>query len=165
MSTNSLVFPQPKQADKIVIQGLQNVLTSTYGVYLATHNYHWNVEGPQFVSLHSLFEQQYNALFQAIDVIAERIRALGDYALPFEGDNIVQALKSISNALNKETDANARGHRMVQNLLVLNEEAVTACQTAKHAAQKAEDDETENLMVERITAHQKALWLLRSNLK
>ncbi len=155
MTTQSLVFPQPKQADKVVVQGLQDVLTSTYGVYLATHNYHWNIEGTQFVSLHGLFDQQYNALFQAIDVIAERIRALGEYALPFEGDNIVQALKSISNALNKETDANARGHRMVQNLLVLNEETVAACQKAKHSAQKVDDDETENLMVERITAHQK----------
>lgn len=160
--TNPVTLHQPKQSNNPVNMALQNVLTSTYGLYLATHNYHWNVEGENFVSLHKLFDEQYNELFKSIDNIAERIRALDDYALPFEGDNLVKILSTTSNALNKETNANARATRMVNNLMTLNAEVVTACQAAKKSAQKAQDDETENLMVERITAHQKAMWMLRS---
>lgn len=160
--TASVTLHQPKQSNNPVIEALQDVLTSTYGLYLATHNYHWNVEGTNFSPLHKLFDEQYNELFESIDGIAERIRALDDYALPFEGDNLLSILKTTSNSLNKETDANARADRMVHNLMTLNEAVVKSCQTVKKYAQKAQDDETENLMVERITAHQKAMWMLRS---
>ncbi len=148
-----------------VAQALQNVLANTYGLYLATHNYHWNVEGKRFALLHNLFEMQYNDLFQAVDVIAERIRALGDYALPFEGDSIIKLSKMTPNSLNKETDADARADRMLHNLIALTMDVVTSCQLAKEEAQEEDDDETENLMVERITAHQKALWMLGSSVK
>jgi starvation-inducible DNA-binding protein len=156
---------QPKHANNVVAQTLQSVLANTYGVYLATHNYHWNVEGKNFVSLHTLFEGQYNELFLAVDRIAERIRALGDYALPFEGENVVQISRMTSNALNKETAADDRAERMLQNLIELNESVVKSCQASKKVAQNVRDDESENLMVERITAHQKALWMLQSALK
>ena len=156
---------QSKHSNNAVSQTLQNVLANTYGVYLATHNYHWNVEGSQFVALHTLFEQQYNELFLAVDAIAERIRALGDYALPFEGENVVQISRMTSNALNKETAADDRADRMLQNLIELNEAVVKSCQISKNIAQNVSDDETENLMIERITAHQKALWMLSSALK
>lgn len=154
-----------KEATTPVSKSLQNVLASTYGLYLATHNYHWNVEGPQFVDLHKLFEEQYNELFQAIDVIAERIRALDAYALPFEGKEIMNMLKTVSNAMNKDVDAKARATRMVHNLIEMNESVVESCQFAKNEAQIIVDDETENLMVERITIHQKALWMLKSIIK
>ena len=158
----SVTLHQPKQSNNPVTEALQDVLTSTYGLYLATHNYHWNVEGENFFPLHKLFDEQYNELFQAIDGIAERIRALDNYALPFEGDNLLKILKTTSNTLNKETDANARAVRMVHNLMTLNEAVVKSCQSAKEASVKAHDDESENLMVERVTAHQKAMWMLRS---
>ena len=158
----SVTLHQPKQSNNPVTEALQDVLTSTYGLYLATHNYHWNVEGENFFLLHKLFDEQYNELFQAIDGIAERIRALDNYALPFEGDNLLKILKTTSNTLNKETDANARAVRMVHNLMTLNEAVVKSCQSAKEASVKAHDDESENLMVERVTAHQKAMWMLRS---
>ncbi len=148
-----------------VAQTLQNVLASTYGLYLMTHNYHWNVEGSNFVPLHTLFEGQYTALFLAVDTIAERIRALGEYALPFEGKDIVQISTMTSNALNKETAAHDRAERMLHNLIDLNETVIKSCQASKKAAQNTHDDETENLMVERITAHQKALWMLQSTAK
>ena len=112
-----------------------------------------------------MFEGQYNELFEAVDVIAERIRALGDYALPYEGDDILESSKMTSNALNKETDTGSRAERMVLNIMNANEGAVKNCQSAKKASKVAQDDETENLMVERITAHQKAIWMLRSTLK
>jgi starvation-inducible DNA-binding protein len=154
-----------KEPSSAVSKSLQNVLTDTYGLYLATHNYHWNVEGAQFVNLHKLFDEQYNELFQAVDIIAERIRALGDYALPFEGDEIVDILKTTSNAMNKETKADARAVRMVHNLIEMNESVIKSCQFAKNEAQVIVDDESENLIVERITAHQKALWMLKSIVK
>ncbi len=162
---NSLPFIHPKPTDTQVAQRLQDVLTRTYSVYLATHNYHWNIEGVQFVALHGMLEQQYRALFLAIDEIAERIRALGSYAQPFDGENIIHALQSISNVLAKECDINVRADSMVENLIVLHESAVKSCQSAKDAANQIDDDETENLMVERVTAHQKTLWMLRSILK
>jgi starvation-inducible DNA-binding protein len=144
---------------------MQDVLANTYGLYLATHNYHWNVEGAEFLTLHKLFEKQYLELFEAIDVIGERIRAIGDYALPFEGEDILRNLKMVSNALNKEQDANDRAIRMVHNLIGLQEELIKSCQIAKDEACDIDDDETENLMVERITAHQKQLWMLKSVIK
>jgi starvation-inducible DNA-binding protein len=160
MKTHQLV-----QSKNYIANSLQGVLASTYGLYLMTHNYHWNVEGERFYPLHKMFEDQYNELFQAVDVVAERIRALGDYALPFEGEDILESSKMVSNALNKEADSGSRAQRMVMNLMNANEEAVKNCQAAKKAAQGLQDDETENLMVERITAHQKAIWMLRSSLK
>ena len=163
--TISLALSAPQSSINPVAKELQAVLASTYGLYLVTHNYHWNVEGVNFYPLHKIFEEQYNELFQAIDKIAERIRALDDYVLPFEGDQIVQITRMTSNALNKESDANARSDRMVYNLMTLNETVVKSCQSAKEEAQKQLDDETENLMVERITTHQKAMWMMRSILK
>lgn len=149
----------------IVADSLQDVLASTYGLYFATHNYHWNVEGKNFAPLHQMFDAQYNELFVAIDSIAERIRALGVYALPFEGESILQLSKLTSNPLNKETAAGDRADRMVHNLIGLNEAIVMRCQVSKKVAQAAHDDESENLLVERITAHQKALWMLKSVVK
>ena len=159
------IYVSPLQSDSKVTAKLQKVLAGTYGLYLATHNYHWNVEGANFSSLHLLFSGQYNELFQADDVIAERIRAIGDYALPFEGENVLQLSKLTSNPLNKEKEANARAVRMIRNLIDLNVKLVEICQSAKSTAVKFSDDETENLMVERITAHQKALWMLNSTVK
>lgn len=160
--TNSIVMHQPKQSNDSVTLALQDVLSSTYGLFLSTHNYHWNVEGGSFVPLHKLFEGQYNELFEAVDEIAERIRALDEYALPFEGSDILDVSKLTSNALNKETKADERASRMVHNLVMLNQAVVEKCQYAKDVSRKANDDETENLMVTRVTVHQKALWMLNS---
>lgn len=156
----------PEQASdlstKSVADHLQQVLADTYGLYLMTHNYHWNVEGSNFVALHALFGEQYNELFLSIDQIAERIRALGEYALPFEGDSLLHISKMTPNALNKETDPDQRANRMIYNLMKLTDAVVQSCQSAKEEAQDNEDDESENLMIERITIHQKALWMLGS---
>lgn len=156
---------KPVESSNAMNKSLQTVLNNTYGLYLETHNYHWNVEGENFFSLHKLFEEQYNNLFKAIDVIAERIRALDFYALPFEGDEILKVLKTTSNAINKETDPNARATRMIHNLIEVNEKVIISCQAAKTEAQGTSDDESENLMVERITSHQKAVWMLKSTAK
>lgn len=164
MST-SITLHKSTQINNPVADCLQDVLANTYGLLLMTHNYHWNVEGKQFFPLHKMLEEQYNELFLAVDLVAERIRALNEYALPFEGENIVQNLKMISNPLNKETDAQLRSERMVHNLIDFNEAIVKECQIVKKTCLDAQDDETENMMVERITKHQKAMWMLRSTLK
>lgn len=154
-----------KESTSAVSESLHNVLADTYGLYLATHHYHWNVEGPHFANLHRLFEEQYNELFQAVDVIAERIRALGAYVLPFEGKDIGDVFKAAHSVINKETGADAKAVRMVHNLIEMNKSVIESCQFAKNEAQVIVDDESENLMVERITAHQKALWMLKSIVK
>ncbi len=160
---NALVtLHQPKTSDNPVAAALQKTLADTYGLYLATHNYHWNVEGPNFLTLHAMFGEQYNALIAAVDDIAERIRALGDYALPFEDDGIMRLLKSTSNPLNKEADAKDRAMRMVHNLIMLHQAVLASCKATAEISDDADDDATENLMVERITYHQKALWMLTS---
>ena len=154
-----------KTAPNPVAQALQGMLKDTYALYLATHNYHWNVEGHQFVGLHTLFETQYNELFTAIDTIAERIRALDVYALPNHYEEVLKALQSLSNPLNKDTAKGDVADRMVRNLLELNEKVVTSAQAVKKATEKNGDDETQDLMVERIQVHQKACWMLRSVIK
>lgn len=159
------VLIDTQQSNKKVTQALQSVLISTYCLHLATHNYHWNVEGANFVPLHGLFEKQYNEQFKALDAIAERIRALGTYALPFEEENITEIFKVIANPIKKESNADPRANMMVQNLVVLTNAVIKRCQSAKDAAIDTQDDETENLMVERITAHQKAIWMLESTAK
>lgn len=145
-----------------VAQALQEVLKETYSVFLLTHNYHWNVEGPQFVSLHALFEQQYTELFQAIDVIAERIRALGDYALPHYYEEILSGLQQVRNPVGREKDKTAVSERMIHNLIEVNNRVVEAAQAAKQAAARAGDDESQDLAIERISVHQKTLWMLNS---
>ena len=154
-----------QEKHNVVAVSLQKVLAGTYGLYLTTQTYHWNVEGDLFVPLHSLFESQYNDLFKTVDVIAERIRSLGDYAMPFDDARILEIAKTTSNPLNKEKDATSRSKRMVHNLVDLNEDVIVLCQSTKKEAQDIQDDETVNLMVERITVHQKALWMLNSILK
>lgn len=148
-----------------VAAALQGVLKDTYALYLATHNYHWNVEGHNFVGLHTLFETQYNELFMAIDTLAERLRALDVYALPNHYEDVLKAFLSLSNPLNKATNKGDVADRMVQNLLELNAKVVDSAQAAKRAAEKAGDDETQDMMVERIQVHQKASWMLRSIIK
>lgn len=154
-----------KVAASPVAAALQGMLKDTYALYLATHNYHWNVEGQNFVGLHTLFEQQYTELFTAIDTIAERIRALDVYALPNHYEEVLKTFLSLSNPLNKATDKGEVADRMVRNLLDLNGKVVESAQVAKRAAEKSGDDETVDLMVERVQVHQKASWMLRSIIK
>ena len=142
-----------------VAAALNDVLRETYKLYLTANHHHWNVEGPQFVSLHTLFEEQYTEMAEAIDEIAERIRTLGEYALPFDGQgDIVADVKAPLG----EKDGNARAKKMVEQLIALNESVVKSLEIAKDAAADADDNESEDLTIGRITVHQKALWMLKS---
>ena len=145
-----------------VAKALQEVLRSSYSLFLATNNYHWNVEGHRFHALHVMFEEQYRELFEAIDEIAERIRGLEVYALPFEDGDIIKHMVGLKNPLTEEDKAEERADMMVANLIKLQEQVINDCQNTKKKAVDANDEETEDLMIARIQVHQKATWMLKS---
>ncbi|MFO7188755.1 MAG: Dps family protein [Pseudomonadota bacterium] len=143
---------------KEIAEGLSRLLADTYTLYLKTHNFHWNVTGPMFSTLHQMFEEQYTELAAAVDLIAERIRALG---FPAPGSYKEYArLSSI-----KETEGVPSAEEMIQ-LLVDGQEAVT--RTAREVfkiAERANDQPTADLLTERMQVHEKTAWMLRTLLE
>ena len=140
-----------------VAQGLSKLLADTYAVYLKTHGYHWNVRGPNFSSLHALFMEQYTEMWNAIDDVAERIRALGEFAP--QGYRAFANLSSISDG-NPESPAEA----MLSELLTDHESLIATARAALPAAQEAGDEVTVSLISDRLTAHEKHAWMLRATL-
>lgn len=141
-----------------ISQGLSKLLADTYTLYLKTHNFHWNVTGPMFQTLHLMFETQYTELALAVDVIAERIRSLGVYA-PGTYKQFV-ALSSI-----KEEDGIPKAQDMIR-LLVEGQEAVVRTARSLYASvEKANDEATADLLTQRIQLHEKTAWMLRSLLE
>jgi starvation-inducible DNA-binding protein len=148
-----------KAADREKIaNGLSRVLADTYTLYLQTHNFHWNVEGPMFNTLHLMFMTQYTELWTALDAIAERIRSLGS---PAPGTNTrFAALTSIQQA-----DGVPEAMEMVR-LLVKGHEAVARTARAVFpVVEKARDESTADLLTQRLQIHEKTAWMLRSLLK
>ncbi|MCK6454322.1 MAG: DNA starvation/stationary phase protection protein [Alphaproteobacteria bacterium] len=143
---------------KAIAQGLARVLADTYTLYLKTHNFHWNVTGPQFNTLHAMFMDQYTELWGAVDLIAERIRALGHPAPGSYRD--FSRLSSIAEA----AGVPAAGDMLKQ--LVAGHEAVA--KTARKVfplAEKADDQPTADLLTQRLQVHEKTAWMLRSMLE
>lgn len=151
--SNATPAKSPKLAAALKIS-----LADSYTLYLKTQNYHWNVTGPHFPALHALFETQYNDLFLAVDLIAERIRVLGDKA-PGSFKSFL-SLTTLSEAKEK---IDAKG--MVKDLLDSNNAIVKQLTKALEAAQKEGDEVTVGLIVERITQHEKNSWMLASTLE
>jgi len=148
-----------KEADRAKIsQGLARLLADTYTLYLKTHNFHWNVTGPMFQTLHLMFEQQYNELALAVDLIAERIRALGHYA-PGTYKEYVK-LGSI-----KETDGVPKAEQMVRLLIQAQEAVVRTARSLLPIAEDANDQPTLDLLTQRMQIHEKTAWMLRSLLE
>ena len=148
-----------------VAEALQGLLKDTYALFLLTHNYHWNVEGPKFVSLHTLFEQQYTEMFAAIDEIAERIRALDSYALPNHYDEILQSVAKLSSPVVKVKNKDEAADMMIANLLTLHQNVVKSAQAAKSIADDVDDEESEDIAIGRVQIHQKSIWMLKSIIK
>lgn len=144
-------------SNKPVIESLKKVLADSYALALKTQNYHWNVEGENFNGLHKLFEAQYNEIDAAIDVIAERIRALGEKS-PGTFAAFTK-LKSIPDA-----DSDLDGYAMVKDLYKSNQMMVDTLKAAFEKSDKAGDEGTSDLYVGRMRAHEKAAWMLRSTL-
>jgi starvation-inducible DNA-binding protein len=140
---------------KAIADGLSKLLADTYTLYLKTHYFHWNVTGPMFQTLHLMFETQYTELALAVDLIAERIRALG-YPAPGSYSAYAQ-LSSIP-----ETTEVPKATEMIE-LLVEGQEAV--CRTARSiypAVAKVSDEPTADLLTQRLQLHEKTAWMLRS---
>ncbi len=141
-----------------IADGLSRTLADTYTLYLKTHNFHWNVTGPMFQTLHLMFETQYNELALAVDAIAERIRAL-EFPAPGTSSEYAK-LSSIS-----ETEGVPKAEEMIA-LLVEGQEAVA--RTAREVfavADEANDEPTADLLTQRLQIHEKNAWMLRSLLQ
>lgn len=140
-----------------IINALKNVLADSYALYLKTQNYHWNVEGPFFKTLHLMFEEQYNDLALAIDNIAELIRGLGEKTpATFKTFQDITSIK----------DGNERllANQMLEELIADQDVMVTTLEAALHAAQKADDEVVIGALVDRMTVHRKNKWMLKSSL-
>ncbi len=143
---------------KAIADELSKVLADSYILYLKTHNYHWNVTGELFHSLHEQFEHQYTELADAIDEIAERIRALG-YRAPGTFKEFHQ-LTSI-----EEDTEEPEALEMVRRLALGNEQVLRTAREALKPANEAEDEATIDLLTERLKVHSKTAWMLRSHLE
>lgn len=140
---------------KTIAAALSRVLADTYTLYLKTHNYHWNVTGPQFNDLHAMFMTQYTELWNAVDLIAERIRSLGHFA-----PGSYRAFSDLSSI--KEEDGVPPATKMLENLLGGHETVARTCRDAFPAAEKASDQPTMDLLTQRLQVHEKTAWMLRS---
>lgn len=141
-----------------IAEGLSRVLADTYTLYLKTHNYHWNVTGPQFRSLHLMFEEQYRELWAATDLIAERIRALGRFAPGTYAE--YGKLTSI-----QEDNSVPSAEQMVKNLVKGHEQVVKTARDLFKVASDAGDEVTADLMVQRMDASEKTAWMLRATVE
>jgi starvation-inducible DNA-binding protein len=141
-----------------IAQGLSHLLADTYTLYLKTHNFHWNVKGPMFQTLHLMFEAQYNELALAVDLIAERIRALG---FPAPGTYSEYAkLSSIA-----ETPGVPEATEMIRLLVEGQEAVVRTARALMPQADAAGDEPSADLLTQRMQVHEKTAWMLRSLLE
>jgi starvation-inducible DNA-binding protein len=138
--------------------GLSRVLADSYTLYLKTHNFHWNVTGPMFQTLHLMFETQYNELALAVDLVAERIRALGVTA-PGTYKQFAQ-LSAI-----KEDDGVPEAYDMIRRLVEGHETVARTAREVFKAAEAASDQPTCDLLTQRMQVHEKTAWMLRSLLE
>jgi starvation-inducible DNA-binding protein len=147
-----------KKDREAIAEGLSRLLADTYTLYLKTHNFHWNVKGPMFQTLHLMFEAQYTELALAVDLIAERIRSLG-----FPAPGTYKQFAALSSI--KETDGVPTATAMIK-LLVEGQEAVAkTARSVFPVVDKANDEPTADLLTQRMQVHEKTAWMLRSLLE
>ena len=146
-----------KEDRENISSGLARLLADSYTLYLKTHNYHWNVTGPQFNTLHMMFETQYTELALAVDEIAERIRALG-----VKAPGSYSEFAKLTNV--EEGDGNETAEEMIRQLAIGQETVVRTAREAFPAADAANDEPTADLLTQRMQIHEKNAWMLRSML-
>jgi starvation-inducible DNA-binding protein len=144
--------------DKAVIEALEKLLADTYTLYLKTQNYHWNVTGPSFNSLHTLFQAQYEDMILANDLIAERIRALGEKA-----PGSFKAFLKITDIT--EENGTPKATEMVKNLAKDQETLIASAKALLEAAEAVGDEPTVDLAIGRQEVHQKNHWMLKAHLE
>lgn len=141
-----------------IAKGLSRLLADTYTLYLKTHNFHWNITGPMFQTLHLMFETHYNELALAVDVIAERIRSLG---YPAPGTYLqFTKLSSI-----KEDDGVPGATEMIRLLVSGHEAVAKTARSVFPVSDEAHDEATADLLTQRLQIHEKTAWMLRSLLQ
>ena len=145
-----------EQRQKIAA-GLSRLLADSYTLYLKTHNFHWNVTGPQFNTLHTMFEEQYTELAAAVDEIAERIRALG-----IKAPGSYSAFTELTSIEEGSGDENAE--EMIRQLVIGQETVARTAREAFPAAEAASDEPSADLLTQRMQIHEKNAWMLRSML-
>jgi starvation-inducible DNA-binding protein len=143
---------------RAIADGLARLLADTYTLYLKTHNYHWNVTGPMFNTLHLMFETQYNELALAVDLIAERIRALGH---PAPGS--YRAFSRLSSI--QEEEGLPAAEEMIRQLVIGQETVVRTAREVFPTVDRANDEPTADLLTQRMQIHEKNAWMLRSMLE
>ncbi len=140
---------------KAIAEGLSRLLADSYVLFLKTHNYHWNVTGPMFPALHTMFEEQYTELFTAVDDIAERIRSLGEFA-----PGSFSAFEKLTQI--KEEEGQPDAQAMIRNLVLGQEAVVKTAREIIKIADEANDEPTLDLLTQRMQIHEKNAWMLRS---
>ena len=148
----------PEAERKEIANGLSRVLADSYTLYLMTHNYHWNVTGPMFQTLHTMFEEQYTELATAVDEIAERIRALG-----FPAPGTFTDFQELSSIRIEQGVPSAE--KMIKELAKGQEAVVKTARKVFPACEKANDEPTADLLTQRMQLHEKTAWMLRSLLE
>lgn len=145
----------PEETRRETVEGLSRLLADTYALYLETHGFHWNVTGPMFQTLHTMFMTQYTELWQALDVIAERIRALGEYA-PANGAELAR-LSRIEQATGVPDALD-----MVRRLVAGHEAVIRTARDVFVVAERGHDQVTADVVTQRLDVHEKTAWMLRS---
>jgi len=157
--SNSIQIGIPEKQRQAISNGLSQLLADTYTLYLTTHNFHWNVTGPQFNTLHTMFMMQYTELWNAVDPIAERIRALGFFA-PGSYAQFAK-LTSLPDVPIKPPKANT----MIESLVKGHEKVAATARRIFELASDANDQPTADLLTQRMDIHEKTAWMLRSLLE
>jgi starvation-inducible DNA-binding protein len=147
----------PKHREELAGE-LSRLLADSYTLYLKTHNFHWNVTGPMFQTLHAMFEEHYTELAMAVDVIAERIRALG-----IKAPGSYAAFGRLSTV--SDTDGAPKALEMVKLLVEAHETVIRTARQVVHVAEEAGDQATADLGTQRLQLHEKTAWMLRSLLE
>jgi starvation-inducible DNA-binding protein len=157
-NSSSINIGIPEKDRRKVADGLSRMLADTYTLYLKTHNFHWNVTGPMFQTLHLMFMDQYNEMWMAVDTVAERIRALG-YPAP----GTYKQFAAMTSIKDSEDIPSATG--MIKQLVAGQETVARTAREVLPIAEKAGDQPTVDLLSARMEVHEKNAWMLRSLLE
>jgi starvation-inducible DNA-binding protein len=158
MQTQPINIGISQQDRQHIAEGLSRLLADTYTLYLKTHNFHWNVTGPMFQTLHLMFEEQYNELALAVDAVAERIRTLG-----FPAPGTYKEYSQLTSI--QEANGVPTAEDMIKELVAGQEAVVRTARAVFPIADEAHDEPTADLLTQRMQIHEKTAWMLRSLLK
>ena len=158
MTTPAIEIGISAEDRRAIADSLSRLLADTYTLYLKTHNFHWNVTGPMFNTLHLMFEQQYSELALAVDLIAERIRALG-----FPAPGSYREFAKLSSVT--EAEGTPSAEEMIRQLVDAQQTVVRTARQSFELAEEANDQPTADLLTQRMQTHEKTAWMLRSLLE